>query len=256
MSVHTRSESRDSNVDSVLSNPDVPPISSSVSTSSSSTGPINALVASMQSLTTIDPGVQAVLSSQIILIQTLMKNVSDSEHLVHSTTQTVQTLERKLHYLELSAVDNAPTSAIDDLGNELTNLKKVVASETKVSALESEVKTLKKSLPTPKHVNFQSITDVSKLQISVPSQLPFGLASKTVKLKDLYNSLMNLTFKSDQIADIKHMYSMICQAIDFGYLTSLLLPDIEHEKDVPDFFVKLVPPPTHTFYGTILASYK
>lgn len=49
---------------------------------------------------------------------------------------------------------------------------------------------------------------------------------------------------------------MIRQAIDIGCSTSLLLPDIEHETEVPDFFKKLVPPTTHNFYGTILASYK
>ena len=170
MPVHTRNQSSDSNVESVLSSSDVPPFSSSVSTSSSTTDPSNALVASMQSLTTIDPCLQAVLLSQIILIQTLMKNVSNSEHQASSTNHTVQALEQKLNELELAAVDNVPTSALDDLENELTNLKKVVTSDTKVSALETEVRTLKKSLPASKHVNFLSITDVSKLQISSPSQ--------------------------------------------------------------------------------------
>ena len=215
MPVHTRNHSSDSNADSVLSSSDVPP-------SSSTADPINALVTSRQNLTTIDPGLQAVLSSQIILIQTLMKNVSNSEHQATSTHHSVQALEQKLNDLELAAVDTAQTSALDDLENELTNLKKVVASDTKVSALETEVQNLKKSLPASKHVNFPSITDVSKLQISSPSQIAFGLTSKVVKLKDLYNSLMNLSFKSDQIADIKHMYSMIRQAVDIGCSTCLM----------------------------------
>lgn len=111
--------------------------------------------------------------------------------------------------LELSSVDHASNSALDDIENELTTLKSNAASSAKVVNLESEVTSLKKSLPQPKTVNFLSITDIAKLKVSAPSQLSFGLASKSVKLEDLHNSLMNLFFKSDHIAGVKHMYSMI-----------------------------------------------
>ena len=69
----------------------------------------------------------------------------------------------------------------------------------------------------------------------------FQLASKTIELKDLHNSLMSLKFTSDKIADVKHMYFMIRQAIDIDYSTSLLLPDIELKSKVSDFFQHLVP---------------
>ena len=46
------------------------------------------------------------------------------------------------------------------------------------------------------------------------------------------------------------------RTLNIGCSTSLLLPDIEHETGVPDFFKYLVPPPTHNFYVPILASYK
>ena len=67
---------------------------------------------------------------------------------------------------------------------------------------------------------------------------------------------MALTFTSDKISDIKHMYARIRQAIDIGCKTSSLLPDIEIETEVPDFFDLLVPPQTNTFYMSVLASYK
>ena len=210
----------------------------------------------MQNLTTADPGVQTVLSSQIVLILTLMKNISNAENMAISTNHTISTLENKITALELSSVDHASNSDLDDIESELTTLKSHAASSAKVMTLESEITSLKKSLPQPNKVNFPSITDVTKLKISAPSQLSYGLASKSVKLKDLHNSLMHLSFKSNNIADIKHMYSMMRQAIDIGCSTSLLLPDIEHETEVPDFFKSLVPPPTHNFYGTILVSYK
>lgn len=70
------------------------------------------------------------------------------------------------------------------------------------------------------------------------------------------NSLNAISFPYDEIKDIKHTYSQIRQVIDIGCSTKCLLPDIEHETSVPDFFQHLVPPTTHNFYGPILCSYK
>ena len=259
MPVHTRNSSQDGDLSvpgSLQSSSSVPPLSSSTVDGSQSTDVISTLVASMQNLTTADPGVQAVLSSQIVVIQTLMRNISNAESMALSICNSVHTLENKISALETSAFDHASSSALDDLEHDSTTLKTSAASSAKVKNLESEITSLKQSLPAPTKVNFHPITDVTKLKISAPSQLAYGLASKTVKLKDLHNSLMNLVFKSDQIVDIKHMYSMIRQAVDIGCSTSLLLPNIEHENEVPDFFKLLVNPPTHSFYGPILASYK
>ena len=67
---------------------------------------------------------------------------------------------------------------------------------------------------------------------------------------------MALTFSSDTIAHIKHMYAKIRQAVDIGFSITYLLPDIESCTEVPDFFVELVPKAGHQFYLSILGSYK
>ena len=71
----------------------------------------------------------------------------------------------------------------------------------------------------------------------MPAKPQFELASKTVNLKNLHNALMALTFSSDTIAHIKHMYARIRQAVDIGCSTTYLLPDIENCTEVPDFFL-------------------
>ena len=52
------------------------------------------------------------------------------------------------------------------------------------------------------------------------------------------------------------MYAMIRQAINIGCGITFLLPDIDHETKVPDFFTVMVPPQNHSFYLSILGSYK
>lgn len=130
----------------------------------------------------------------------------------------------------------------------------IAATDSKVSSLEQDLADLRLALPVKKTPNAPRIADVSAIKIPVKAQ--FELASKTVKLKDLVNALSNITFPSDEIKDVKNTYSQIRQAIDIGCSTHYLLPDIEHESSVPDFFVALVPPPTNNFYITILAAYK
>ena len=123
--------------------------------------------------------------------------------------------------------------------------------DPKIASLEQDVKDLQLALPTGSKSNYKpKITDVST--ITMPAKPQFELASKTVKLKDLHNALMALTFSSDTIAHIKHMYVRIRQAVDIECSTTYLLPDIENCTEVPDFFVELVPNPTHNFYMSIL----
>ena len=255
MPVHTRTTSTDSIPVETISTDNIPPNSSAdlAAASSQLVDPITSLVTSMANLKTADPGIQAVLSSQVILIQSLMKNISNTEILTNSTSHAVSSLERKFSALEHASVDHVSTSAIVNLDQEVSDLKLHCASQSKVLALENDVNNLKTLIPS-KTANFPSITDVTTL--SPPLRPSFALASKSVKLKDLHNSLMNLKFTSDKIADIKHMYAMIRQAVDIGCSTSLLLPDIENASEVPDFFTILVPDPTHSFYSSILGSYK
>ena len=108
--------------------------------------------------------------------------------------------------------------------------------------------------PATKNTNTPSITDVST--VITPIRHQFELSSKIGKLKDLVNSLSAITFSSDEIKDIKHTYQKINEYVDIGCCTSTLLPDIEHNTKVPDFFKELANPQNRTCYSTILSSYK
>ena len=179
MPVHTRTSSKDG-IPIETSSADLAAASSQL------VDPITSLVTSMANLKTADPGIQAVLSSQIILIQSLMKNIPDTEVLASSTSHAVTSLEHKFSALETATVDNASNSALVDLDQEVSDPKLRCASQSKVSALETDISNIKTLLPS-KTVNFPSITDVTTL--SSPVRPSFELASKTVKLKDLHNSL-------------------------------------------------------------------
>ena len=156
--------------------------------------------------------------------------------------------------LSIDSAAHAPDSKVLALEKEITDPRSICAPDSKVQSLEQDIADLKLAVPVKKIANKPVITDVSVIQLPVRPQ--FELASKSVKLKDLVNSLNSLSFPSDEIKDIKHVYSQIRQAVDIGCSTSALLPDIDNASSVPDFFKELVPPPTNTFYGPILASYK
>ena len=160
----------------------------------------------------------------------------------------------KFHLYYLASIFTIGTS-IANLENEISKLQLATVPNPKILALDQDIKDLQLALPaTEKSFARPKITDVST--IVIPVQPTFELKSKSVKLKDLHNSLMTLTFTSDKISAIKHIYDHICQAINIGCNTSSLLPDIENNTEVPDFFNILVPPQTDTFYMSVLESYK
>ena len=224
--------------------------------------------------------IQTIMTSQANLFQQMLTSFSDSQarttqqiltsfsHVaaktttienkvlssISDTTNKIQSLENQLSTLSNDTSKLAPDTKLTALEKNLTDLKSVVATDTKVSSLEQDIADLRIALPSRKVLNIPIITDVSSIQI--PLKSGFELASKTVKLKDLVNSLSAISFPSDEIKDVKHTYSQIRQAVDIGCSTSSLLPEIEHEHSVPNFFEVLVPKATHQFYSSILSSYK
>ena len=206
--------------------------------------------------------VQTMFTNQISLLQQVLASFSDSH--TRTTEQVLASisasdarttaLENKFTNLEYSTTGLAQSSAVTDIAQDLQNLRMVTADATKVTSIEQDIQDLRQALPQRKKLNVPSITDVTT--IPIPTKPSYELASKTVKLKDLANSLNNIKFTSDAINHIKQNYAMIRQAVDIGCGTCYLLLDIENLTKVPDFFQKLVPPQTHTFYLSILGSYK
>ena len=93
-------------------------------------------------------------------------------------------------------------------------------------------------------MNKPKITDMSTIAIPVRPQ--YELATKSVKLKDLVNSLSVITFSSDEVKDVKHAYSKIKQSIDIDCSTNALLPDIDSATVVPFLMSWFLPPHTHS----------
>ena len=172
------------------------------------------------------------------LVQQMMLSLS-------TTNDKFKDLEQKFTNLSIDSSSLAPDSKVLALEKEVTDLRAICAPDSKVQSLEQDISDLRVALPARKAPNKPSITDISIIQLPVRPQ--FELASKTVKLKDLVNSLNSLSFSSDEIKDIKHTYSQIRQAVDIGCATSALLPDIDNATSVPDFLKELVRPITHKF---------
>ena len=194
-------------------------------------------------------------ANQLNMINTLIGSIQATHTQIATTTQSVSNLENQFSDYRNEASTFATDATIANLKTEISKLQLATTPDPKISTLEQSIKDLQLALPsTKKSFARPQITDVST--IVLPIQPTFELKSKTVKLKDLHNSLMALTFTSDNISAIKHMYARIRQAIDIGCNTSYLLPDIENETQVPDFFSILVPPHTDSFYMSVLASYK
>ena len=189
----------------------------------------------------------AIAAKTTALETQILSNINDTSNKLHS-------FENKLTTLSQDASNLVPVTKLTAIEKEVTDLKLIAATDSKVSSLEQDLADLRLALPARKTPNAPRITDVSKIKVPVKAQ--FELASKTVKLKDLVNALSNITFPSDEIKDVKNTYSQIRQAIDIGCSTNYLLPDIEHDSSVPEFFTVLVPPVTNNFYITILAAYK
>ena len=210
-----------------------------------------------QALTTTE--VHTMFNQQITLLQQVLASFTQS----HTSTNkqllaTISTteaktiaLENKISSLETTTVTESSTTS--DLAQDLNNLRLASVDVDKVSNIEQDIAALQQAIPTKKKkLNVPNITDVTKLVL--PTRPTFELASKTVKLKDLTNSLNTVKFESDDINHIKQNYALIRQAVDIGCGTSYLLPDIERMTEVPDFFKLLVPPQTNNFYFSILTS--
>ena len=195
----------------------------------------------------IDPALQALLTNHFGLVQQMITSLN-------TTNTKFSDLEQKFHHLQLDSSNLASDSKVSALEQEVTNLRISCATDSKVQTMEQDIADLRLALPSRKVMNKPKITDVSTIALPVRPQ--YELATKNVKLKDLVNSLSAITFASDEIKDIKHVYSKIKQAIDIGCSTNTLLPDIDSATAVPNFFDELVPPSTYTFYTAILASYK
>ena len=168
------------------------------------------------------------------MINTLIGSIQATQTQIATTAQSISTLENQFSIYRQEASNFAANSSIANIENAINKLQLATVPNPKISSLEQDIKDLQLALPaTKKSFARPKITDVST--IIIPVWPNFELKSKTVKLKDLHNSLMTLTFTSDKVAAIKNMYARIHRAIGIGCNTSSLLPDIENEIDVPDF---------------------
>ena len=175
-------------------------------------------------------------ANQLNMINTLIGSIQTTQTQVATTAQSISALETQFSTCRHEATTFATDTSIANLENEINKLQLANGHNQNLTSLEQGVKDLRLALPaTKKSFSRPKITDVSTIVIQV--QPTYELKSKTVKLKDLHNSLMALTFTSDKISAMKHMYARIHQAIDIGCNTSSLLPDIENEVEVPDFFI-------------------
>ena len=191
---------------------------------------------SLQATNISDQSVQTILQQLVSLNQSLLTRIDNSTH-------DYRILDSKITSLENEKLLLASSQKVSDLETELVTIRNSYVPDSKINSLEQDLADLKLAIPPPKKKNKPKITDLST--VPAPPVSTYLLASKTVKLKDLHNSLMNLKFTSDKIDDIKQMYAMIRQAIDIGCSTTFLLPDIDHKKEVPNFFEVLVPNPNH-----------
>ena len=212
---------------------------------------------SLQTVTTLDQPIQEILQQLVALNQSLLTRVDNLALDYRTLDSKIKTLEDENLLLasnkssdekvpeleaELTAVKTsyAQDDKVASIEQDLADLKLAIPPTNKVASIEQDLADLKLAIPPPKKRNKPSITDLST--VPAPPQSTFLLASKTVKLMDLHNTLIHLKFKSDSIDHIKHMYAMLRQAIDIGCGTTFLLLDIEHEIRVPDFFSVMVPP--------------
>ena len=155
------------------------------------------------------------LSTQYNVIQSLLQTIKANQAQVTTTqtqvgtvSQSITAIENQLASIQNQASTFVATTKIQDIEKEIQNLQVTKMPDPKIASLEQDVKDLQLALPSASKSTYKpKITDVST--IIMPAKPQFELASKTVKLKDLHNALNALTFSSDTIAHIKHMYARI-----------------------------------------------
>lgn len=104
----------------------------------------------MHQLDTVDPQIKNVLANQALLIQSPMKNISAAESIVNTSHKAVTDLSGKIRDLGNLTSNSKNDIAISDLEKELANLKLDYVLESKVAAIETEIKALKSAVPTKK----------------------------------------------------------------------------------------------------------
>ena len=166
-------------------------------------------------------------------------------------------MQTQLDNIEQETTD--VSNKLIDIEQTASDLRKEVLEE--VDEIQGEMDDMNKryeALSVRYPIGTATKPTVTKIpDVSIPKNLAYQLASKTVNVKTLSKELSLITFDNDNIKSIITTYSRISQAVDIACGTVSLLPALSDKKKVPDYYKELVPQTeNHTFFPSIYNGYK